>query len=356
MKTYRAAFIGFAHVHAPGFLAMFSQHPQVELAACADLPPSVPSVSGEQGTRGANLALAGDAYGMKRYADAETLFSNEDIDIVISCAENAKHGEVVRMAAAHGCHCLLEKPMATNLQMAEDMVSRMRKAGKTLVINWPTTWDPSLRAAEALVRKGAVGRVLKFRYMNGASLGPFSYGQNLTDDEKAAEWWYRPEDGGGAFFDYCGYGCMLSTWLVGSRAVEATALKANLASPFSRADDNGMILARFPEAVATIEGTWSVVNGGARIPHIIYGSEGTMVVGGEAIEVYRSRFGYEPDERHDVPPLPDERDNAAKEMIHCLETGEALHPTLDVPLNLDAMALLDAGLRSARSGRLEAVR
>jgi predicted dehydrogenase len=356
MKTYRAAFIGFAHVHAPGFMAMFSQHPQVQLAACADLPPSAPSLSAEEGTRGSNLALAEDAYEMKRYAGAEALFKNEKIDIVLSCAENSRHGEVVRMAAEHGCHCLLEKPMATSFDMAEDMAKRMRAAGRTLVVNWPTTWDASLRAAEALVRKGAIGRVLKFRYMNSSSLGPFSYGQDMTDAEKAAEWWYRPEDGGGAFFDYCGYGCMLSTWLIGSRAREAMALKANLTSPFASADDNGMILARFPEALATVEGTWSVLNGGVHIPYVVYGSEGTLVAGGESVDIYRSRFGYEPDERHEVPPLPEDRDNLAKEMIHCLDTGDALHPTLDLPLNLDAMALLDAGLRSAQSGRLEAVR
>ena len=37
------------------------------------------------------------------------------------------------------------------------------------------------------------------------------------------------------------------------------------------------------------------------------------------------------------------------------ETGEPLHPTLDVAMNLEAMAILDAGVRSATSGKLELV-
>jgi hypothetical protein len=36
--------------------------------------------------------------------------------------------------------------------------------------------------------------------------------------------------------------------------------------------------------------------------------------------------------------------------VHHLDTGEALHPTLEMENNLEYMAILDAGLRSARSG------
>lgn len=355
MKKYKAVFIGFAHVHAPGFLQMFGNHELVELTACADLLSSAPSVSMEEGTRGNNLNLARDAFGMKGYPDAATLFKHEAADIVLSCAENARHGEVAQLAAAHGCHCVLEKPMATSLGMAREMVRVMSEAGKKLVINWPTSWAPELRLAEALIRAGAIGRVLKFRHMNGSSLGPFSYGQNLTEAEKAAEWWYREEDGGGAFLDYCGYGCLLSTWLIGQKAEGAMAMKANLLSPYGTADDNGLMFARFPGALATLEGTWSVMHAGEYVPAIVYGEAGTMVARRDRVDIFRSRFSHEPDETHEVEPLPGHRDNLAKEVIHCLDTGELLHPTLDMPLNLDAMALLDSGLRSAKSGKYETI-
>ena len=53
--------------------------------------------------------------------------------------------------------------------------------------------------------------------------------------------------------------------------------------------------------------------------------------------------------------LPADRSNIAEEMIHHLDTGEALHPTLDLDFNLEVMAILDAGLRSAASGEMERV-
>ena len=53
--------------------------------------------------------------------------------------------------------------------------------------------------------------------------------------------------------------------------------------------------------------------------------------------------------------MPQGRSTIAEEMLRHLETGETLHPLLDVPINLAAMAILDAGIRSARSGKAEPV-
>ena len=41
--------------------------------------------------------------------------------------------------------------------------------------------------------------------------------------------------------------------------------------------------------------------------------------------------------------------------MHHIETGEPLHPTLGLLFNLQAMAILDAGIRSAASGKMEMV-
>jgi hypothetical protein len=45
----------------------------------------------------------------------------------------------------------------------------------------------------------------------------------------------------------------------------------------------------------------------------------------------------------------------AAEFIHHLETGDPVHLTVDMMYNLEVMAILDAGLRAARSGKLETV-
>ena len=47
--------------------------------------------------------------------------------------------------------------------------------------------------------------------------------------------------------------------------------------------------------------------------------------------------------------------NIAREFIHHLETGEAVHPTLDMDFNVQVQAILDAGYRSTKSGKVELV-
>jgi len=51
----------------------------------------------------------------------------------------------------------------------------------------------------------------------------------------------------------------------------------------------------------------------------------------------------------------EDRHQAPWEFIHHLETGKPLHPTVEMMFNLEVMAILDAGVRSAKSGKMETV-
>ena len=118
-----------------------------------------------------------------------------------------------------------------------------------------------------------------------------------------------------------------------------------------------MITVRFPKALAILEATWSCPDHGVPTGPLIYGATGTIVVerrGGEQAVTIRRGRGAEP-EVVPLDPLPEGRDTLAREVFHHLETGEPLHETLQTDFNLDAMAILDAGIRSASSGRLEPV-
>jgi predicted dehydrogenase len=198
-------------------------------------------------------------------------------------------------------------------------------------------------------------------------MGPLSHGSThpgvdgqaveMSDAEKGATWWHHEATGGGALLDYCCYGACLSRWFVGQPAVAAYGLKANLLTPYGDADDNATITVRFPQALAILEATWSCPDHGIPTGPILYGSTGTIVVerrgDQQVVTIHRGR-GKEP-EVVTPEPLPEGRDTLGREVIHHLETGEPLHETLQVDFNLDAMAILDAGIRSARSGQLALV-
>lgn len=364
-KTYRLGVIGFAHMHVNTLLDYFAALPNVEWVACADTVPIVPTRSDARNTRRANLRRAHEHTGIpKIYRDYQDMLERERFDIVIFCPENARHAEVAEAIAAKGAHMLTEKPMAADLSGALRMVRAARANGVSLLVNWPTTWQPAIRKMKALLDEGVIGEILEVKWRNGGSMGPLP-GEEITNEQRGAEWWHQSAPGGGALLDYCCYGACLARWFIGEPAVAALGLKANLTSHYGDAEDNAIITVRFPKALAILEGSWTTWNVGLPTGPIVYGAKGTLVVSRKledgqsmpVVEIYTSR-SYSlipPDEIVEGDPLPEGRTNIAEEFIHHLETGEPPHPTLEMGQNLESMAILDAGIRSAASGKLELV-
>ncbi|MGA2974739.1 MAG: Gfo/Idh/MocA family oxidoreductase [Spirochaetia bacterium] len=368
--AYRLGVIGFAHMHINTLMDEFAKLPGVEWVACADTTPAVPSLSSKESTRASNLRRAREKIGIpKVHEDYREMLVRHKLDIVIFCPENARHGEVAEAVAQAGAHMVTEKPMASTLSEALRMIRAARRHNVRLAINWPTTWSPAIRTMKSLLEKGVVGEPWEVKWRNGASMGPLAYGTGanlVTDAEKAAEWWHQEKTGGGALLDYCCYGACLSRWFLGQQAVAAIGMKANLTSPYGDAEDNAVVTVRFPKALAILEATWSTWHTAVPIGPVVYCTRGTLVVdhqqnkatgvSEQVVKVYSSRgYAGEPDAIVPGDPLPAGRSTIAEEFIHHLKTGEPLHPTLDPESNLEVMAILDAGIRSAASGKLELV-
>jgi len=167
--------------------------------------------------------------------------------------------------------------------------------------------------------------------------------------------WYQKQAGGGAMIDFCSYGVLLARWLLEEQPTSVLGMRANLDSPWSDADDNGAIIAHYGSALGVFEGTWTTRDLGKPWGPVLFGSKGTLLV--EEAETSRIRFrpGGGEEQVYEPDPLPEERASVAEEFIRSLETGAPLHPTLDMHVNLDVTAVLDAGVRSAESGRGEKV-
>jgi predicted dehydrogenase len=365
-KTYRVGVIGFAHMHVNELVDRFIATGRAAIVACADTVPLTPSLTTVEGSRRANLkrALAAPG-GPRRYENYPELLRAEALDIAILCPEISQHAEVTEAVARHGVHVVTEKPMAGRLDDALRMAAAAAQAGITLAVNWPSTWRPAIRRVKELLDAGSIGTVWEMKWRNGASLGPLAHGSThpgatvvsgvVADAEKASEWWHQAEAGGGALLDYCCYGACLASWFLQATPLSVQCLKANLLSAFGTADDNAAMLLRFPSAIALLEASWTTFHSGVTGGPIIYGTHGTIVVDGTDVLVYREQGANTPSFVEKGEPLPQGRATIGEEFVHHLETGEPLHPTLDLPLNLATSAILDAGMRSADSGAAEPV-
>jgi predicted dehydrogenase len=365
-KTYRVGVIGFAHMHVNELVDRFIATGRADIVACADTQPRTPSMTMVEGSRQANLKRTLAAAGGPRgYRDYQEMLRAEKLDIAILCPENGQHAEVAEAVARQGVHMVTEKPMAARLEDALRMASAAGKARVTLAVNWPITWQPAIRRVKELLDAGTIGDIWELKWRSGASLGPLAHGSThpgatvisglVSDAEKGMEWWHQSEAGGGALLDYCCYGACLASWLLHVPPLSVQCLKANLMSGFGNAEDNATMLLRFPSAIAILEASWTTFHGGVANGPIIYGTKGTIVVDGTDILVYRDRGVKAPSFVENGSPLPPGRATIAEEFFHHLETGDPLHPTLAFPINLAAMAILDAGIKSAEKGSAEPV-
>lgn len=366
-KTYRVGVIGFAHMHINEHMRAFAALPTVQWIACADTVPAMPELVKARFTRQWNLEHAQQDIGIpKAYADYNEMLERERFDIVLFCPENARHGEVAKAIAAHGIHMVTEKPMAASLAEALAMAGAAHAAGVELMVNWPTTWSPAVRKAKELLDAGAIGRLLEVKWRAG-SMGPLSHGSThpgvngtalpMTDEQKGATWWHQKATGGGVLLDYCCYGACLARWFAGTPAEAVFGYTANLNSPYGDAEDNAVVTVRFPKALALLEATWTTIDHGIPTGPILYGETGTMVVERSGTDQIVRLIQGKASEARLIPgdPLLPGRATLAEEFVHHLETGEPLHETLQAGFNLDAMAILDAAIRSAETTCLEAV-
>jgi predicted dehydrogenase len=360
-RRYRVGVIGFAHMHVNELVDRFVATGRADIVACADTAPRTPSVTSVEGSRKANLmrALASPG-GPRAYEGHRELLRSERLDIAILCPENARHAEVAELVAERGVHIVTEKPMASALEGALRMASAAEKAGVALAVNWPITWLPAMRRLKELADARAVGDVWELKWRNGASLGPLAHGSThpgatvisdpVSDAEKGAEWWHQAEEGGGVLLDYLCYGACFASWLIPEVPSSVQCLMANLKSGFGTAEDNAAMLLRFPSALSVLEASWTTFHSGIPNGRILYGTKGTLVANGDEIQVYADRDSREPSAVEKGDPLPRGRATIAEEFLHHLETSEPLHPTLDAPINLATMAILDAGIQSAKNG------
>ena len=361
-ELYRIGIIGFGHMHINDVAKHFVDHPRTQIVACCDLPPAVPEVRVAPYTRAWNLNHAVENFGHpKVYTDYKQMLQDEDLDLAIITTEVVNHRQVVIDCLRAGVGVSIEKPMAMNLSDALAMVREAEETGTLLFVNWPVAWSAAAYKLKELADSGVIGRILELKYRTGHS-GPLGPGakhagvsetaQPMTGYERAQTWWHQARMGGGAMLDYCCYGSLLSHWYIPQPAIAVMGMRVNLDSQYGDADDNAAMIVRFPGAMALLEGTWSTFHHGIPCGPVLYGSKGTLVETWNAIKVFPAEG-----EAYEVPvePLADAWKDVACAYVTHMDTSEPLPLPLQMEFNLEAMAILDAGLRSAESGQMELV-
>ena len=133
--------LGRAGAH---MLAALAVHPDIQVAAAADL---------HQVHRDRFAA----EFGGPTYADAAHLCANPDIDAIYVATPHEFHAQHVELAAAHGKHVLVEKPMALTLEECDRMIAATERAGVTMIVGPTASFNPGVATMARMIANGDVG-------------------------------------------------------------------------------------------------------------------------------------------------------------------------------------------------------
>lgn len=366
-KIYKAVIIGTAHMHSLYMSWDCRDNPQIDLVGIADTMPLMEEHPGRAPfTRNWNLDYITKRVGVPFFADYKKMLDECKPDVVFINTETPLHVEVFAECARRGIPASMEKPMAVNLSEGLKMYREARKTGVELMVNWPLAWMPYMTQYKQILDEGRIGKLLKVHHLVGHP-GPLGRGVRhprvdetsdaTTAEEKAGTWWHNAAVGGGAMLDFCCYGAMACNWLVGEKASSVMGMRCNTISQWSDADDNAAIMVSYPGCLAVLEGSWTVPAGSSLMCPELYGSEGLascIEKDGQIVVKINDFYGHE----ELLPPLEPKPylKNVTTAVVHHFDTGEPLPSFLDLDVNLEVLAILDAGVRSANSGKLEVVK
>ena len=261
------------------------------------------------------------------------------------------HLEVVQTCAPKGIHVMVEKPLAVNMEHAEQMKALAEKHNIHLLTNYETTWYPTNHRAKELLDQGKIGDLRKVIVRDGHR-GPVKIGVN----QEFLEWLQDPIlNGGGAITDFGCYGANLMTWLKkGARPNTVTAVTQQLqAENNPKVDDDATIILTYDDSQAILEPSWNWPMG--RKDMELYGLTGAIYADNRNTLRIRMAEGYDGyDEEKLVLEERPAPHNDPFSLLAAVVRGTISLPPHDLSSlenNMVVVEILEAAQKSAKNGK-----
>lgn len=249
-QPLRAAVVGTGNIstnHLRGYRAA-----GVEVVAACDVNPAA-------------LSACQLEWGIERgYTDMAEMFAAGGFELVSVAAPTAVHHPATMMAARAGVHVLVEKPIALDLRLADQMIAACREAGVVLMVNHQLRSSGPARKARELISAGVIGAVSHVRLRQAHDWGGEEVRPSFTT---------RASSGGGTLLDN---GCHLADLAnyFGGRVDEVYARIATLRYAVE-VEDTAHVSFRYDGgALGVIEAAWTAT--GWEEGFWVYGSEGAL--------------------------------------------------------------------------------
>ncbi len=173
---------------------------------------------------------------LKAYADFDEMLEKTEIDVLHICTPHYLHAPMTIKALKKGIHVLTEKPMATRVADAEQMIQTAEACDKRLGVIFQNRYNPAARYVKGLLtgtdvpKESALGHVIS---------GRFSVQWHRTKPYYLESGWRGQWDteGGGVIINQAIHTFDMANWFVGDEIADVDAQIANRKHPYIEVED-----------------------------------------------------------------------------------------------------------------------
>ena len=200
------------------------------------------------------------------YDSIDKLLQECDVDVVDICMPNYLHHSACMKAAEHGRHVICEKPLAMNLEEADEMIRICESKGLKLMYAEELCFAPKYARAREMVMQNAVGDVYMLK-------------QGEKHDGPHSKWFYSKETaGGGVMMDMGCHALAWFRWMNPGAAVKSVYadMKTVFHQKITDSEDNLICIVEFENGVTGVVETSWAKPGGMDDRIEIYGNKGVI--------------------------------------------------------------------------------
>lgn len=321
----RIAMLSKWHVHAEDYAKQVMAIENVKITAVWDELPE----------RGRTWA---DELGVDFEEDLHTLLKRDDVDAVVVVAPTNIHAEVMVAAANAGKHIFTEKIMALTVEDCKAIAAAVEKSGVKFCISLPHRTVPSNLFAKKVVEDKLLGGITLLRVRNAHNGAVANWLPDHFYDPIAC--------GGGAMIDLGTHPMYLSRWLLGKPKSITSTFNSYTNKPV---EDNAVSVIEFEnKAIAIVE--TGFVTPSSPFSLELYGTEGSLIIGGPDNTVKIASSKYDPNSKGWVVPaeLPEALPQAMNQWVDGILNGGHIHFGLEEGIQLTE--LMEAAYKSHNEG------
>jgi predicted dehydrogenase len=204
-------------------------------------------------------------YGANAHTNYHDILHRKDIDIIDICLPHHLHAKAAIAAAEAGKHILVEKPIATTLKDADDMIKAAKKAGVKFMVAENHAFIPAHALAKKMVDQGQIGRVF------------LAKAYEIVGDVPIEHSWKTSPEALGSLLDMGVHRFFVLQWIMGEvKSVFAFAEKLTCELDTNN-DDTAVIVLKFKNGAL---GEVDLTSGAVSEPTNrleLYGTKGTII-------------------------------------------------------------------------------